>query len=192
MNIVCLLGSPRAKSNSSTIAKRFIDTAEKLGAEVKTYTLNNLKYRGCQGCMACKKKLEKCVLEDDLAEVLEAVQQTDVLVMASPVYYGDVSSQLKAFIDRTFSYLKPDFETNPSPARLAPGKKVVFALTQGQPEEFFSDIFPRYDYFMKWYGFSESHLIRACGVKGGGDIEARQDILALSEETARKVCSNQV
>ncbi len=192
MNIVCLLGSPRVKSNSSTIAKRFVDVAEKSGAKVKTYTLNDLKYRGCQGCMACKTKLEKCILQDDLTEVLEAVREADVLVMASPVYYGDISSQLKAFIDRTFSYLKPDFMTNPTPVRFAPGKKLVFALTQGQPEAAFSDIFPRYDFFFKWYGFSESHLIRACGVAGPGDIESRQDVLTLAEETARKVCSNQV
>ncbi len=192
MNIVCLLGSPRAKSNSSAIAKRFIDAAEKSGAKVKTYTLNDLKYSGCQGCMACKTKLDKCILKDDLTEVLEAAQEADVVVMASPVYYGDISSQLKGFIDRTFSYLKPDFMTNPVPARLAPGKKLVFALTQGQPEAAFSDIFPRYDFFFKWYGFSESYLIRACGVPGPGEIEARQDVLALAEETARKVCSNQV
>jgi multimeric flavodoxin WrbA len=191
MNIVCLLGSPRARSNSSTIAKRFIETAENTGAKVKTYTLNNLKYRGCQGCMACKTRSEKCVLKDDLAEVLDAVQQADVLVMASPVYYGDISSQLKGFIDRTFSYLVPDFMTNPKPVRFAPGKKLVFALTQGQPEEAFADIFPRYDFFFKWYGFGESHLIRACGVAGPGDVEARQDILEMAEETARKVCSTQ-
>ncbi len=192
MNIVCLLGSPRVKSNSSTIAKHFTDVAEKSGAKVKTYTLNDLKYRGCQGCMACKTKLEKCVLQDDLTEVLEAVREADIVVMASPVYYGDISSQLKAFIDRTFSYLKPDFLTNPDPVRFAPGKKLVFALAQGQPEAAFSDIFPRYTFFFKWYGFSESHLIRACAVPGPGDIETRQDVLALAEETARKICSNQV
>jgi multimeric flavodoxin WrbA len=189
MNIVCLLGSPRAKSNSSTAAKHFTDTAEKLGASVKTYTLNDLKYRGCQGCMACKTKLDKCVLKDDLEEVLDSVQQADILVMASPVYYGDISSQLKGFIDRTFSYLKPDFMNIPDPVRFAPGKKLVFALAQGQPEKAFSDIFPRYDFFFKWYGFSESHLIRACGVVGPGEIEIRRDILVLAEETARKVCS---
>ena len=191
MNIVCLLGSPRAQSNSSAIAKRFTDTAEKLGAQVKVYTLNDLNYRGCQGCMACKGTLDKCVLRDDLTEVLDAVQQADVLVMASPVYYGEISSQLKGFIDRSFSYLKPDFMTNPNPVRFAPGKKLVFALTQGQPEEAFRDIFPRYDFFFKWYGFSESHLIRACGLVGAGEIKARRDILGLAEEIARKVCSRQ-
>jgi multimeric flavodoxin WrbA len=191
MNIVCLFGSPRKKSNSSTIAKRFLDTAEKLGAEVKTYTLNDLKFRGCQACMACKTKLEKCALKDDLAEVLMALQDSDVWVMASPVYYGEVSSQLKACIDRTYSFLKPDYVTNPNPARLAAGKKLVFILAQGNSDEkAFSGIFPNYDYFMKWYGFKESHLIHACGVREAGEIENRQDILASAEETARKVCSD--
>jgi multimeric flavodoxin WrbA len=171
------------------MARRFVATAEKLGAEVKTYTLNDLQYRGCQACMACKGKLEKCALQDDLAEVLEAMQESDIWVMASPVYFGDVSSQLKACIDRIYSFLKPDYATNPSPVRLAPGKKLVLALAQGHPDEkFFSDIFSRYDYFMKWYGFQESHLLRACGVQEAGDIETRQDILTAAEEIARKVC----
>lgn len=190
MNIVCLLGSPRAKSNSSAIAKRFVDTAEKLGAETKTYHLNDLKYRGCQACMICKTKLDKCALKDDLAEVLEAIQDCDVLVMASPVYFGEVSSQLKGAIDRFYSFLKPDYRTSPNALRLSPGKKFVMALTQGNPdEELFSDIFPGYDYFMKWYGFSESYLIRACGIFEPGEIETRREVLKEAEEIARKACS---
>lgn len=191
MNIVCLLGSPRAGSNSSTIAERFIATSEELGAKVRSYILNDLEFRGCQACMACKVKSEKCVLKDDLAEVLEAIGDCDVLVMASPVYFGQVSSQLKACIDRMFSFLKSDYATNPHPVRLTPGKKFVFILSQGDPDEkMYSDIFLGYDYFMKWYGFKESHLIRACGIHEIGAIEARQDILALAEETARRVCSS--
>ncbi len=191
MKVVCLLGSPRAKSNSAAIAKRFTDTAEKLGAETKTYRLNQMAYRGCQACMACKTKLEKCALKDDLAEALEAVAQSDVLVMASPVYFGEISSQMKGAIDRFYSFLKPDYLTNPHPVRLAAGKKLVFALTQGNPdEELFGDIFPRYDYFMKWYGFSESHLLRACGVREPGEIETCPDVLLKAEEIARKVCSS--
>ena len=57
MTIVGLLGSPRAKGNCATIANRFTETAAKLGAETKTFELNRLAYRGCQGCYACKKSL---------------------------------------------------------------------------------------------------------------------------------------
>jgi len=190
MKIVSLFGSPRPKGNSTAIAKHFCETAEKLDAEVKIFPLNKLKYRGCQACMTCKTKLEKCVLKDDLAEVLEAVRETDILVLATPVYYGDVSSQLKAFIDRTFSYLVPDFATSSKPSRLAPGKKLVFIVAQGEPDvSRFDDIYPRYEEFFQWYGFNDNHLIRACGVFDKGAVETRQDVMQLAEATAKKLLS---
>ncbi len=189
MKIVCLLGSPREKGNSATIANRFCAAAERLGAEVQTFALNKLEYRGCQACMACKTKLDQCVLEDDLTEVLEAVRETDILVLASPVYYGDLSSQLKGFIDRSYSYLASDYLTNPKPSRLSEGKKLVFISTQGNPDqERFAGIFERYDYFFKWYGFTESRLIRACGVREAGEVAAREDVMNLAETTAENMC----
>lgn len=187
MKIVCLHGSPRAKGNSSALAKRFCDKAKALGAKVQAFSLNKLTFRGCQACMACKTGSETCVLKDDLAKVLEAVGRCDILVMASPIYYGDISSQLKAFVDRTFSFLSADYTTNPHPSRLAPGKKLVFMLTQGQPDETqFDDVFPRYEAFFRWYGF-ETYLIRACGVMAIGDIEAHREALALADKMAKKI-----
>lgn len=188
MNIIVVLGSPRLKGNSALIVKKFINTAESLKANVTTFTLNRLTYRGCQGCFTCKTKLDHCVLGDELTDVLEAVRTCDVLVMSSPVYYGDVSSQLKGFIDRTFSYLKPDYLTNPVPSRIVPGKKLVIILTQGEPDEnTYNDIIPRYTDFFKYYGFKTDYAIRACGVYEKGDIEQRKDILKLAEDTARAV-----
>lgn len=189
MKVVCLLGSPRAKGNSTHLARRFCDTAKNLGAKVQTYTLNRLTFRGCQACMACKTRAEECVLKDDLQEVLEAVKSCDVLVLASPIYYGDVSSQMKAFIDRTFSFLKNDYTTNPQPSRLPPGKRLVFILTQGQPDEVqFSDVFPRYDNFFKWYGFAGSDLIRVCGVMKPAEVEVHREALEMTERTADRIC----
>ena len=190
MKIVCLLGSPRPKGNSAFLADRFCRAAEASGAEIQTFALNKLKYRGCQACMTCKTKLDHCVLKDDLTEVLDAIRDAQVLVMASPIYYGEVSSQLKAFIDRTFSYLVPDYATNPHPSRLAPGKKLVMILAQGDPdEESYADVFPRYDSFFKWYGFDDSHLIRACGVLGLGEVERRGEVVTQDEEVARRIAS---
>jgi multimeric flavodoxin WrbA len=190
MRVVSLLGSPRENGNSSTVARRFCDTAETLGAEVRTFTLNKLQYRGCQGCMLCKTKLDRCALQDDLTEVLEAVRGADVVVVASPVYFWDVSSQVKTFIDRTFSFLVPDFYSNAKKARLEPGKKLVFILTQTNPDpKSFPDIFTKFDYFFKMYGFSESHLIRAFGVSEPGQVKSQEDVMRLAETTARKLCS---
>lgn len=177
MKIATLLGSPRMDGNSASIAIRFTEKARKLGAEAEVFELNRLSYRGCQGCYACKKALDHCVLKDDLTEVLNSVRQADVVFLASPVYYGDVSAQLKGFIDRTYSYLKPDYITNPEPSRLAP-KKLFFALTQGHPDEaLFADIYPRYSAFLKWMGFEETTLIRACGIGPASIDEVPEQIL---------------
>lgn len=188
MKIVCLLGSPRENGNSTMIAERFCTTAQKFGAEVQTFTLNELNYRGCQGCMACKMKLDRCAVEDDLTQVLEAVREADALVLASPVYYWDVSAQAKAFLDRTFSYLVPNFHTAPIPSRLEPGKKFVLVLSQAQADESkFTDIFPKFDYFFRAYGFDETRLVRACGVGAPGEVRERQDVMAKADQVAKEL-----
>jgi multimeric flavodoxin WrbA len=140
--------------------------------------------------MTCKTKLDKCVLEDDLTQVLDAIHEADVLVMATPTYFAEVSSQLKTFMDRTYSYLASDYLSNPKPSRLSPGKKLVFIQTQGQPEEtIFADIFQRYEGIFKWYGFGDTHLIRSCGVGQVDDPSSQEEAIKLAEETARKLVS---
>ncbi len=163
MKILSILGSPRSGKISASIANRFTETAEKFGADVQNYELNRLTYRGCQGCYACKKGLDHCILNDGLTPVLNAVHDSDLVVLSSPVYFGDVTSQLKGFIDRTYSYLTPEYMTSSEPSRLSP-KKLVFVLSQGHPDEsLFADIFTRYEPFLKWVGFAERRLIRCCG-----------------------------
>jgi multimeric flavodoxin WrbA len=162
MKITCILGSPRINGNSAAIAGKFCEIVKKKGAEVKRFELNKMNYRGCQGCMACKTKFDKCILKDDLASTLNSVKSSDITVLASSVYFGDVTAQTKGFIDRTYSNLKPTFYTDPENAsRLEKGKKLIFILVQGAPKEKFTDIYPRYEYFFKWQ-FEEVHLLREC------------------------------
>lgn len=187
MNIVTLLGSPRSAGNSAAIARRITAVAGELGADTRTFELNRLNYRGCQGCYACKKGAESCVLTDDLAEVLAAVAAADLVVLATPVYYGDITAQLKGYIDRTFSFLRPGYLSNPQPSRLGP-KRLIFVLTQGHPDEaFFGDIFPRYENFLRWQNFTDVRLVRACGI-GPGSVDAvPPEVLQQAEETIRRM-----
>ena len=188
MKITCVLGSPRRNGNSEVLAKRLGDTAAKLGAQVQTYVLNELTFKGCQACMACKTKSDKCVLQDDLTPVLESVREGDVLVMATPVYLWDVTSLLRGFIERTYSYFVNDFATNPNPSRLKPGKKLVFIQTQGQPgENMFADLFSRIEPVFKRYGFTDNHLIRGLGARKLGEIGSREEVMKGVDEVARKI-----
>jgi multimeric flavodoxin WrbA len=187
MKITCLLGSPRANGNSAVLAQHLCDTAKGLGATVQTFSLNKLNFRGCQGCLACKTKTDRCVVQDDLTEVLESVREGDGLVLATPVYMGGATCTLRAFIERTYSFLVPDFLTNPNPSRLAPGKKLAFIQVQGQPsEKMYADIYPGIEPFFKRYGF-ETHLLRALGVRKPGEVASRTEMMKAVEETAKKM-----
>ncbi|MDR2461176.1 MAG: flavodoxin family protein [Deltaproteobacteria bacterium] len=133
MKVVAVLGSPRAKSASTRLADKVVETLQGDKEYVK-FSLNNLKVRGCQGCGSCKGKTEICVLTDELIRVLAEVANSDILIFTSPIYIGEITSQGKIFVDRAYSYYKPDFITNPSPSRLSAGKKALLIFTQGNPD----------------------------------------------------------
>ena len=188
MKVVTLLGSPRAKGNSATLAKIFNETAEGLGANVQTFMLNKLDFKGCQACEACKTKSDQCVIKDDLAVVLESVKNTDVLVVATPIYMADVSAQLKTFVDRCYSYVEP-FETMPKTSRLETGKKLVLITAQNLGEDMFAEVCTKYRMIFALLGFHEAHLIRGCDLRETDALKTknREDLISLAKETAQKL-----
>jgi multimeric flavodoxin WrbA len=188
MKVSCLMGSPRQNSNSAAIAGRFTETAKSLGAKVETVVLNNLTYRGCQGCMGCKTTSDKCVLKDDLAGVLESLKSADIIVMAMPVYCSDIPGQVKCFVDRTYSYMPPGYMQG-APSRVPAGKKLVFIITQGAPvDELFAEVPKKYqDFFKRSMALEETYLIRGVGVGGGGAVGVPDSLLAKAEELARQI-----
>jgi multimeric flavodoxin WrbA len=177
MKVLSICGSPRKKSCSAALAGELCTALAARGAQLETVRLAELDYHGCIACMACKRTHEQCVVQDDLTDVLAAVRACDVLILSTPVYFGEVTAQLKGFIDRTFSFLVPDFYDNPVKSRLAPGKKLVFVQTQGHPDPgVFGDIFPRYECFMKWYGFDSLQLLRVCGTEEPAEVVQRAEV----------------
>ncbi len=183
MKVVAVLGSPRPKGNSAIVAETLLEAFQARGAEAEVYQLNQMDIKGCQGCGSCKTQKDYCVVEDDLQPVLESVTRADVLVLASPVYFGDISGQLKCFFDRTYSFFTLDFAS-----RLIPGKKSVFILTQGHPDEnMFNDIHPRYERWLKMYGFSPNSLIRAVGVREAGEVKDKKEVLEKAKEMANSL-----
>ena len=99
MKIAVLLGSPRKNGNSETIVQAIVAPLEQNGAEVEYIRLNDLDLRTCQGCGGCD-KTGKCVLKDDMADIYSAVDDADVVLLASPVYFYGLSAQCKIFGDR--------------------------------------------------------------------------------------------
>lgn len=99
--VLILSGSPRKNGNSDLLCNEFMRGTLESGNEVTKIRVAEKKIAPCMGCYYCMKNNGACAIKDDMAEVLQAIIDTDVIVLASPVYFYSISSQLKALIDRT-------------------------------------------------------------------------------------------
>jgi multimeric flavodoxin WrbA len=99
MKIVVLLGSPRKKGNSETLAQAVVGPIEQDGGTVEYIRLNDLSLRPCQGCGGCD-KTGSCVIKDDMSDIYSAVDDADRILLVSPVYFYGLSAQCKIFGDR--------------------------------------------------------------------------------------------
>ncbi|MDR2421873.1 MAG: flavodoxin family protein [Deltaproteobacteria bacterium] len=183
MNVVAISASPRQGSNSNVLIDEAIKALGVAESDAKKYVINDLQAIGCQACYSCKTKTEYCVVKDEMAPVLSAVASADFVVFASPVYIGDLTAQAKIFIDRSFSWLKPDFRDLEMAGRLAPGKKLLFLVTQGDPDlGTYEMVVTRYLEYFRWLGFK-------AGAVHGADLnqkEAAKSRLELLAEVRAK------
>jgi hypothetical protein len=98
-----------------------------------------------------------------------------LVILASPIYFGDVTSQTKGLIDRFFCYHASDFRTSDDPSRLGPGKKMILILTQGNPDPTtFEDIAVKYARIFGHLGFQHVHTLRAVVVSADCDVFAQE------------------
>ena len=96
-NVLIISSSPRRNGNSQLLCEKFKDGAEKSGNSVKLVRLTEKKIGFCHACDACM-KTGKCVLNDDMNELLEDFQKAEVIVLATPVYFYGISAQMKTLL----------------------------------------------------------------------------------------------
>lgn len=99
MNVIVISTSLRAHSNSDALANEFIRGAQDAGHSVEKISLVDKNIQFCKGCLACQ-KLGKCVIKDDVNDIMAKVLNADVVVWATPIYYYEMSGQMKTLIDR--------------------------------------------------------------------------------------------
>lgn len=195
--VLIVHGSPRKQGNGHAIVDSFCEVFDE-SVDVTTYELAKRDVKGCMACFACKRDAEQCSIKDDLSEVLNAVHETDVLVLVAPVYFGDVSAQMKAFIDRLYHLFLPNYHEAPLSeevaadsmriSRLRKGVELVFITTQGSVDPaLFSDINPRYGHFFRWLGFDKVHHIRGIGESIRHEANHTNEVFSQARELAVKL-----
>ena len=123
--VLVISTSLRLKSNSDALAESLIRGARDAGHEVEHISLKGKDLKFCTGCLACQ-KTQQCVLKDDAVRIAERVKASDTLVFATPIYYYEMSGQMKTLLDR----LNPLY---PSDYRF---RKVYMLMTAAEDEDY--------------------------------------------------------
>ncbi len=112
MKITAFNSSPRAQhSNTHRIVAAFLEGCHDAGAETENIFLARKKIRPCLGCFDCWSVTPgKCILKDDMDELIEKVMSSDIVVLATPLYVDNVSGIMKNFLDRLIPIVMPYFE----------------------------------------------------------------------------------
>ncbi|MDI9646109.1 MAG: flavodoxin family protein [Archaeoglobales archaeon] len=103
MRALAILGSPRRYGNTAILTEAVLDELESLGYKKNLIYLQEKNIKYCLGCGTCLMK-GYCIHKDDMQEIIEEIKRCRVLILASPVYYLNVTAQMKTFIDRMLAF----------------------------------------------------------------------------------------
>lgn len=137
MKVMAVNGSPRKTWNTATLLTKALEGATSQGAETELIHLYDLAFTGCTSCFACKtrdgKSYGRCAVKDGLMPILKKVEAADALILGSPIYFGNVSGEMRSFLERL---LFPYFTYTDPPQSLFPRKIATgFIYTMNVTEE---------------------------------------------------------
>ncbi len=179
--ILLITGSPRSKGNSTTLANALAKGAEEKGHTILRFDSAKNNVLPCTACDACWSKGTPCIFNDGFTELAPLLEQADVIVFASPVYWGTFSTQIKSAIDKFYSYMAEKSQTSIA------GKQSILLMTGAEKEEsLFTGCIETYKamlHFLKW---NDLGSIIAKGLWAEGDIES-SDYLAKAEALGKSL-----
>lgn len=168
--IVILNGSPRKAGNTSALVEAFTEGAKSTGNQVVAFFLDSMEIHGCKGCFGGhSSKACPCVQKDDMAQIYPAIREAEVVILATPLYYWNMSGQLRTAVDRLFALEEGD-------GNLLRGHGRASALLMAAEGSGFEDVVQYYDHLMEHLGWKNLGHVLAGGNMDVGDIQGKPEI----------------
>ena len=183
MKILALNGSPTKEGNSRILINELIKGAKENDHEVSVIDIYSLEFKGCRACMKCKEPNGKCVLLDDMQDIYKEIELSDVIVFASPIYFGQITGELKKVIDRWCMYFNNDFSI-----RYITDKKFATILTSAAPKETFKSAEEYLTYWMeKFFKLENVGSIFEGDLMESGQVEDKKEALKTAYELGKSL-----
>jgi multimeric flavodoxin WrbA len=189
MKVLGIFGSPRKNGNTEALLKEFLRGCRDAKAEAEEIYLRDLKITPCLEIYACRKD-GKCPIRDDMQGLYGRIVDTEILALASPIFFYSVSAQAKAFIDRCQAFWSKKYLLKQPIAPGREARKGVFISVGGsQGEKVFDGALMTMKYFFDSVDmiFYKSLLYR--GIDEKGEILRHPTALAEAHDLGREIAS---
>lgn len=153
MKILVLNGSPRPSGNTAFLVDAFTKGAEEKGHQVTVVPVCQKEIAGCLACEYCHTKGNgSCIQKDDMSEVYPLLEEAEMIVLASPVYYHSFTGQLQCAINRIYALDKPKNL-----------KKAALILSSGSDEVYGGAIYEYQNSFLDYLKLEDMGIVTAFG-----------------------------
>lgn len=188
MKLTAILGSPRQGGNTDRLLEKALETARDRFVSIEKIVLNNLNIRPCQECGSCL-KTGTCQIVDDMAIIYESLDKADIVIIASPIFFGNVSAQTKTMIDRMQCFWARKYilkKTNAKKNRIG----AFISCGALKTEKYFKCARGVIDIFFKVQDIEYREELFAAGIDKADDILAHKDILEKACQMGERLVSS--
>jgi multimeric flavodoxin WrbA len=181
--ILIVLGSPRKNGNSSILAQKLVEGAKENNAIVEEIYLHGLNIKPCSACDGCRREPRQgCIVKDDMQPLYKKIEDADTIVLVSPIYWFNISAQMKIFIDRTYA-------TEKDGKFGFTGKNIGIILTYADPDIFASggvNALRSYQDIFKYVKAKVKGVIHGSAWEAG-EISKNEKLLTQAYELGKKL-----
>lgn len=184
MKVVCLCGSPKKDGNTSKILNEVVRALHESGAEVTQYFIGERNINYCTGCKLCEKDGE-CIQNDDVKTIIDDIYASQLVIVASPSYWGDITGQMKVFIDRCTPYCNENINRKPSPDNI---KGIAIAIRAGQNKKENETLIHTFEHFLGHLNIPLISNFTAEGINTADDLKNKPEVLIKAYEFGKSIC----
>jgi len=185
MKILGINGSPRSGGNTQILLDKVLEGAGSGNCTVETIRLNDLDFVACQECEDLPDD-EKCIIDDGMRNVYAGIEKADIVVFASPIFFGSISAQSKMMIDRFHCLWRAKHVLNIIGG--APNKKGFFiAVSAADKKDYFHNAASVVKNFFATIGAEYTGELFCGGIENKEDILGHPEILEQAFELGRKL-----
>jgi multimeric flavodoxin WrbA len=183
--VLILAASPRNNGNSTILASKAAEGVKAAGGEADLVPIGKLKIAPCNACDACRTKpVEGCVIKDDMQPLYNKIKDAQGIIFATPVYWFNVSAQMKLFIDRTYA-------VHDEGRYALTGKDIGVILTYEDEDVFASGGINALRSFQDICAYVKADLVGAVYGSAGkaGDVQANGELLQKAYDLGREIAA---